>query len=103
MVVRLTDAAAAYANAADSAQRPGLEARDTHQGGTFGAMVREQLDGAVEAGRAAERVQADAVMGNADLSEVVMAVNNAEVTLQAVVSVRDRMIQAYQEIMRMPI
>ena len=39
----------------------------------------------------------------ADLNEIVTAVNNAEMTLQTVVAVRDKVIQAYQEIMRMPI
>jgi flagellar hook-basal body complex protein FliE len=33
---------------------------------------------------------------------VVEAVNAAEITLQTVVAVRDRIITAYQEIMRMP-
>ena len=32
-----------------------------------------------------------------------IAVTNAEITLQTVVSIRDRVIQAYQEILRMPI
>ncbi|MEM6903398.1 MAG: flagellar hook-basal body complex protein FliE, partial [Pseudomonadota bacterium] len=35
-------------------------------------------------------------------TDVVMAVNNAEITLQSVVSIRDRVISAYQEILRMP-
>jgi flagellar hook-basal body complex protein FliE len=43
------------------------------------------------------------VAGNVDIRDVVMAVNNAEVTLQTVVAVRDKVIAAYQDIMRMPI
>jgi flagellar hook-basal body complex protein FliE len=39
----------------------------------------------------------------ADLTDVVQAVTSAELTLQTVVAVRDRLIAAYQEIMRMPI
>ncbi len=35
--------------------------------------------------------------------DVVQAVSNAELTLQTVVAVRDRVVNAYQEIMRMPI
>jgi flagellar hook-basal body complex protein FliE len=34
---------------------------------------------------------------------VVAAVHAAEITLQTVVAVRDRMISAYQDILRMPI
>jgi flagellar hook-basal body complex protein FliE len=48
-------------------------------------------------------MSAKAVTGEADLTDVVTAVTNAELTLQTVVSVRDRLISAYQEIMRMPI
>jgi flagellar hook-basal body complex protein FliE len=38
-----------------------------------------------------------------DLNNVVMAVANAEVSLQAAVAVRDKVIQAYMDIVRMPI
>ena len=48
-------------------------------------------------------MSAAAIQNKADLTEVVTAITNAEVTLQTVVAVRDRMISAYQQIMRMPI
>ena len=44
-----------------------------------------------------------AAMGEADLNELIVAVSKAELTLQTVVTVRDRAIQAYQDILRMPI
>ena len=44
-----------------------------------------------------------AAAGTADLTDVVTAMSQAEVTLQTVVTVRDRVVQAYQEILRMPI
>jgi flagellar hook-basal body complex protein FliE len=50
-----------------------------------------------------ERISAAAVMGKADLTEVITAVTNAELTLQTATSVRDKVVQAYQEILRMPI
>ena len=43
------------------------------------------------------------ITGNADLNDVVSAINSAESTLQLVTTIRDKMIQAYQEVMRMPI
>ena len=46
---------------------------------------------------------AQAVLGNASLTEIVESVTAAELTLQTVVAVRDKMLQAYQDIMRMPI
>jgi flagellar hook-basal body complex protein FliE len=53
--------------------------------------------------RQSEQKSAQAVTGQVDIRDVVMAVNNAEVTLQTAVAVRDKVIAAYQEIMRMPI
>ena len=44
-----------------------------------------------------------AAAGKADIVDVVSSVTNAEVTLQAVVAVRDKVIEAYQDIMKMPI
>ncbi|MEC8061286.1 MAG: flagellar hook-basal body complex protein FliE, partial [Pseudomonadota bacterium] len=41
--------------------------------------------------------------GQADLTDVVAAVNEAELTLKTVTSLRDKMVQAFQEISRMPI
>ena len=48
-------------------------------------------------------MSARAIAGTADLGEVVSAVTNAEITLQAAVVIRDRVIQAYQDIISMPI
>ena len=43
------------------------------------------------------------VSGEGDIVDVVTAISAAEMTIETVVSVRDRMVSAYQEIMRMPI
>ncbi len=69
----------------------------------FMKLVRETVQSTIDTNRAAEQTSIDAAAGKADLSDVVTAVANAEATLQTVVTVRDRIIQAYQEIMRMPI
>lgn len=69
----------------------------------FMQLVQSSIANGIDANRGAERVAMDAVGGQADLSDVVTAVANAEASLQTVVAVRDRIIQAYQEIMRMPI
>jgi len=53
--------------------------------------------------RAGEAASARAVSGEASLIEVVSAVSASELTLQTVVAIRDRMVGAYQEIMRMPV
>jgi flagellar hook-basal body complex protein FliE len=55
------------------------------------------------ASRAAETQMASAVQGQGSLIDVVTAVSSAEASLETVMAVRDQVIQAYQEIMRMPI
>lgn len=51
----------------------------------------------------AEQVAADAMVGKASLNEVVTAVNGADVALKGVIAMRDKMINAYQDIIKMPI
>ncbi|MFN3401567.1 MAG: flagellar hook-basal body complex protein FliE [Ferrovibrio sp.] len=72
-------------------------------GGGFGEMLSEALQDTVNAQKTAEATSVKAVNGKADVTDVVTAVTNAEVALDTVVAVRDRVINAYQEIMRMPI
>lgn len=101
MNINPTQAFSAYSKAAQPAGL-GLEARDGASSG-FSNLVQDALKSAAEIGREAEKQSLNAAAGTADLSEVVTAVANAEVALNAVVAVRDRVIQAYQEIIRMPI
>lgn len=104
MPTRIADALSAYSNAAARGlAQPGMEARNLPPGQSFGELLRDAAQTSLEAGRASERVSAEALVGRADLNDVVMAVNNAEVTLQTVVTLRDKVIEAYQEIIRMPI
>jgi flagellar hook-basal body complex protein FliE len=72
-------------------------------GGGFGEMLGEALQGAVDASKVSEATATKAVAGKADVTDVVTAVTNAEVALDTVIAVRDRVISAYQEIIRMPI
>ncbi|MCW0234245.1 MAG: flagellar hook-basal body complex protein FliE [Ferrovibrio sp.] len=69
----------------------------------FGQMLGEALQNTVDAQKTAEATSAQAVSGKADVTDVVTAVTNAEMALDTVVAVRDRVISAYQEILRMPI
>ena len=46
---------------------------------------------------------AAAAAGKADLNTVVVAVAEADLTLKTVVAVRDKVLAAYREILRMPI
>jgi flagellar hook-basal body complex protein FliE len=72
------------------------------QGG-FAGLVRAGLDAARTDLRAGEAKAVAALSGRASLQDVVEAVTEAELSLQKMTAVRDRVISAYQEIMRMPI
>ncbi|MBL8643665.1 MAG: flagellar hook-basal body complex protein FliE [Rhodospirillaceae bacterium] len=70
---------------------------------SFATMVTDSLQQAVQSGRQAEELSLKQISGEADLKDVVTAVANAEHTLETVVAVRDKVLSAYQEILRMPI
>ena len=72
-------------------------------GGAFSDMVKSAMNEAVHASRTAEIKMADHVQGKAELVDVVTAVASAQASLETVMAVRDQVIAAYQEIMRMPI
>jgi flagellar hook-basal body complex protein FliE len=105
MSISIANAAAAYANTGRIALRaPSTGAASGTAGtGGFADLVAEAAEKSIDTLRQSEQVGLQAAAGKADLTDVVTAVTNAEVTLQTVASLRDRMIQAYQEILRMPI
>jgi flagellar hook-basal body complex protein FliE len=73
-------------------------------GGDFAALLSRSLGGAVETGQQAESMAATAVSGgSSNLTQVVTAVSRAELALQTTIAVRDRVLQAYQDIIKMPI
>ena len=72
-------------------------------GPDFASFIKEASKNSVETLKDGELMSIKGVTGEADLTDVVAAVNSAEATLQLVTTLRDRMIQAYQEIIRMPI
>lgn len=53
--------------------------------------------------QAAENITSKSLVKQADLTDVVTAITKAEVTLRTVIEVRDKLISAHQEILRMPI
>ncbi len=69
----------------------------------FGTALTQALQGVVDAGHTADAQSAAAIAGTGNLTEVVSAVNRAELALQSTTAIRDRVVQAYQDIMRMPI
>lgn len=72
-------------------------------GGGFGEILRTAITDATNASKLAETQMAAQVQGKAELVDVVTAISAAESSLETVMAVRDQVIAAYQEIMRMPI
>ena len=84
---------------------PGLQtaqAQPPAQGG-FGDLVKAAMTDAISASKHAEHQMAAQVAGKTELIDVVTAISAAEASLETVMAVRDQVISAYQEIMRMPI
>jgi flagellar hook-basal body complex protein FliE len=71
--------------------------------GSFGNMLQRAMQGVVDAGHQADAQAVQGIAGHANLTEVVTAVSRAQLALQTTTAVRDRVVQAYQEILRMPI
>ena len=72
-------------------------------GGGFGAMVEQMVTDTATSMRQAEAASARQVAGKGDLIDVVTAIGAAETALDTVVAVRDRVVNAYSDIMRMQI
>lgn len=102
MPAAIGSAISAYAKTAASSGA-GMEPRDASGGSDFLALVKDAAGSAIEAGKQSEAATMQAVSGNADVTQVVTAVANAEVTLQTAIAIRDKVIAAYQDISRMPL
>ncbi len=69
----------------------------------FGAMMQSMVTETASTMQAAEKASAMQVAGKGDLIDVVTAIGSAETALNTVVAVRDRVVGAYNEIMRMQV
>jgi len=81
----------------------GVSASSGAGGAGFADMLTKVMSDTVGQSRAAESAMAAQVQGKAELIDVVTAISSAEASLETVLAVRDQVIAAYQEIMRMPI
>ncbi len=107
MTVSMNAALNAYRSAAQNVEKS-IAGKDTDAGAiqpgmAFADMVKDNLHEAVQAQKSSEDMSILALQGKADLREVVNAVANAETALQTVVTVRDKVLTAYQEILKMTI
>jgi flagellar hook-basal body complex protein FliE len=95
-IIRPSAAAEAYARTAGGGG-------PTDATNSFGNAITQALGDAVQTGHTADAQATKAISGGGNLTEVVAALSHAEMTLQAATAIRDRVVQAYQDIMKMPI
>lgn len=93
----------AYRANASGPAGPAASSAPVAAGDSFGDLVSRAMETAVQETRAADTASTQAMTGQTGATEVVLAVTKAELALQTAVALRDRVIAAYQDIMRMPI
>lgn len=105
MTVAASTAANAYANAAkimnEATKSTGEDTKPQSSG--FSSLLQDVVQDLTSTGVKADKNVMAVATGKADIVDVVTAVAETELTVQTLVSVRDRVITAYQEILRMPI
>jgi flagellar hook-basal body complex protein FliE len=101
--ISAANAYAKLARLADPSAGLGKVAGGESQGSSFGAMVKDAIGSVVAAGKKSDGLAQGMAAGKANIVDVVTAVTETEVAIESLVSVRDKVIQAYEEIMRMPI
>ncbi len=69
----------------------------------FAAMLEDVAKGAIDAAKSGEEAGIRAAAEDIDMVNVVTAVTNAEITLQTVIAIRDKVMESYEKIIQMPI
>lgn len=93
--------AAKFNNAEESSSSGGSAGAISGSG--FSNVISNALGNSFGTIRNAEETVAKSLVKQADITDVVTAITKAEVTLKAVMEVRDKLVAAHQEISRMPI
>jgi flagellar hook-basal body complex protein FliE len=98
-----TVAANAYANLARMMDTVGAGKGSEAGGPSFGALLKDAIGSVMDAGRKSDAQTVAMTSGKANVMDVVTAVAETDVAVSTLVSVRDRVIQSYEDIMKMPI
>ena len=72
-------------------------------GPSFSALLKDAVGSVLEAGKKSDAQTMAMTAGKANVMDVVTAVAETDVAVSTLVSVRDRVIQSYEDIMKMPI
>ena len=108
MALPIGAATTAYANVAkllnNQGSKPAVnQVADLGGGGDFAKLLGQAVQGVVDSGKVSDTKAMDMVNGKGDMVDVVTAISQTELAMDTMVAVRDRVISAYEEIMRMPI
>ncbi len=98
-----TVAANAYANLARVLDSGGAAKGAETGGPSFSAVLKDAVGSVMESGRKSDAQTIAMASGKANVMDVVTAVAETDVAVSTLVSVRDRVIQAYEDIMKMQI
>ena len=72
-------------------------------GPSFGAVLKDAIGSVLDAGKKSDAQTVAMASGKANVMDVVTAVAETDVAVSTLVSVRDRVIQSYEDIMKMSI
>jgi flagellar hook-basal body complex protein FliE len=107
MVVPFNAVTAAYSNAAklisEAGKASGATSGQSGQGADFGKVLSDAMQNVVDTGKKSDQMSLDLVNGKGNVVDVVTAISQTELAMESMVAVRDKVISAYEEIMRMPI
>lgn len=108
MALPIGAATTAYANMAkllnNQGSKPAVnQIADLGGGNDFAKLLGQAVQGVVDSGKVSDTKAMDMVNGRGDMVDVVTAISQTELAMDTMVAVRDRVISAYEEIMRMPI
>ena len=96
-------AANAYASAARALDIGGASKPADSTGPSFGEVLKEAVGGVLDTGRKSDAQTVAMASGKANVMDVVTAVAETDVAVATLVSVRDKVIAAYEDIMKMAI
>ena len=72
-------------------------------GPSFSALLKDAVGSVLDSGKKSDAQAMAMTSGKANVMDVVTAVAETDVAVSTLVSVRDRVIQSYEDIMKMPI
>ncbi len=104
MDIKATNAVLSYTEALSRAAKLGVgDAAAGTSGSSFSELLHQFAGNSVASLEASEKLSMQGAVAKADLVDLMTAVSNAELTLDMVVTLRDKVMSAYQEIIKMPI